>query len=291
MRFDGKVALVTGAGKGIGRAYAEYFAERGASVVVNNRTHPDRPSSAEEVASAIRAKGGKAVADGHAVQDKAGSEAMVETAYQAFGRLDILVNNAAISIRKRFEDMSDDEIEQTLSINLFGTLYPTRAALPRMKKDGYGRIVFTTSSAGLYGQMDLSMYGASKTALIGLARGISIENRDWDLGVNIISPYARTDMAKAIDAKFSELLHPTKVAKVVGWLCHDSCKESGVILAAGSGRVRRVRTIESPIAAVPENGDAAWERINVLEGGYEPSSAVASALFLTPEIKGGEPPV
>lgn len=290
--FTGRVALVTGAGRGLGLAYAQWLAARGAKVVVNNRVHPDRPSASKAAAEQINAAGGIAVADEHAVETEAGAAGMVKTAIDAFGRLDILVCNAAIgSDGAELQDVSLDDLRRTIEINLWGTLLPVHAALPTMVEQKYGRVVLTTSAAGLYGAKKSVGYATAKTALIGLARAVSIDNRDNNVVVNLVSPYARTEMAKNIDPKFGELLAPERVAPVVGMLASESCTRGGMIFAAGSGRVRRVALVEGPIQKNTDPIDQFLPELHKLEGSYEPSSMTNSSLSLTPEIVGKPAPV
>lgn len=290
--FTGRVALVTGAGRGLGLAYAQWLAARGAKVVVNNRVHADRPSAAKAAAEQITASGGIAVADEHAVESEAGAKGMVQTALDFFGRLDILICNAAVgSDGAQLQDVSIEDLRQRLEINLWGSLLPLHAALPSMIGQKYGRVVLTTSAAGLYGAKKSVGYATAKAALIGLARAVSIDNRDNNIMVNLVSPYARTEMAKSIDPKFSELLAPERVAPVVGKLASESCTRGGMIFAAGSGRVRRVALVEGPIGLIEDPIENLMPEIHALEGAYEPSSMTNSSLSLTPEIVGKPSPV
>ena len=286
MDFTGRVALVTGAGKGIGRGYAEWLGAHGAKVVVNNRSHPGVPSSAQEVADVINAAGGTAIIDEHAVGDEADGRAMVQTALDAWGRLDILICNAAISPpRKPLEQRTVAEFEEVMRINFYGTLHPLMAALPGMIERDYGRIVLTTSASGLYGQADTTPYAAAKTALVGLMKAMAVENRGRNIKVNTVSPYARTNMAKAIDPKFSELMAPHKLAPMVGWMCSEACTESGAIYAVGSGRVRRVSLVEGPRLSIEgDDVTALIPGLADLSKVYAPTSSNNSALSLTPEL-------
>jgi NAD(P)-dependent dehydrogenase (short-subunit alcohol dehydrogenase family) len=189
VHFEGRVALITGAGKSLGRAYALWLAAQGAAVVVNNRVHPGVPSSAQAVVDEIVAAGGRAIADGHSVEDAAGARAMVDAAYTAFGRLDILVCNAGISrVNRPFQSMSIDEIREVVDVNLWGTLLPLHAAFPRMVEAGYGRIVLTTSQVGLFGRAGSSAYACTKSAMIGLARAVGWDGHPHNVRVNVVAP-------------------------------------------------------------------------------------------------------
>jgi len=288
MRFDGRVALVTGAGRGLGRAYAEWLAARGARVIVNNRSHPGRPSAAQAVADAICAAGGEALADGHAVETEAGGRAMVDTAHDAFGRLDIIVCNAAISFdRAPFEAMSLAQHREAMEVNYWGSVYPVHAALARMKQAGYGRVVFSTSTAGCFGQAGMTSYGATKTAVLGLARCLAVENAGGNLRFNCISPFAVTgeSVARIVPASLHAQLAPEKVAPMVGWLCSEACTQNGMVFFAGGGRYRRQAMAEGP--RVDFDGDdigAVIGRIETLTTLEERKHSGVAGIKLIPEL-------
>jgi NAD(P)-dependent dehydrogenase (short-subunit alcohol dehydrogenase family) len=286
LRFDGRVALITGAGNGLGRAYALWFAARGARVVVNNRLHEGVPSSAEAVVDEIRAAGGEAVADHHAVDQEASGGAMVEAAYAAFGRLDILVANAGGNVKKPILETSLTEFRQNLETNFWGTVYPTLAALPRFFEASYGRIVLTTSAAGLFGQKLHVPYAAAKSALVGFARALAVEIGKQNVRVNLISPYARTPGSRhAIGERLEQTMSPAHVAPVVGWLAHESCDCTGIILSAGARRVRRVGLVEGRVLELEGNDvGALWTQLNDLTGAKESRNSGRSALELVPEL-------
>jgi NAD(P)-dependent dehydrogenase (short-subunit alcohol dehydrogenase family) len=287
LRFDGRVALITGAGTGLGRAYAEWFAARGARVVVNNRVHPGTPSSAEAVVEAIRAAGGQAIADHHAVDREQSGLAMVEAAYSAFGRLDILIANAGGNVKKPLLETSLTEFRQNLETNFWGSVYPVLAALPRFFRSNYGRIVLTTSAAGLFGQRQHVPYAAAKSALVGFARALAVEIGKQNVKVNLISPYARTPGSRhAIGERLEQIMSPQHVAPVVGWLAHESCEQTGVILSAGAGRVRRVAVVEGSILETSGDDEVGslWPRLSRLESAQESRNSGRSALELVPEL-------
>lgn len=286
VRFDGQVALITGAGKGLGRAYALWLAAHGATVVVNNRTHPGQPSSAQSVVEEIVHSGGKAFADHHAVQDEAGSRAMVEQAYERFGRLDILICNAGISDDTPFQEISLDRVREIMDVNYWGTVYPVHAALPRMLAAGYGRIVLTTSQAGLFGETGSAAYASSKAAMIGLARSIARDSGEVDLRINLVAPAAYTPMSRRhIEAKWSDYMAPAKVAPVVGWLSSAACDRSGMIFNAGAGRVRRVKLLEGLPVEIPDDDmSACWPALDDMSGAVEADSSFGSGQVLMPEL-------
>lgn len=264
LRFDDRVVLITGAGKGLGRAYARYFAERGARVVVNNRVRDGQPSSARTVVAEILAGGGEAVADEHNVETEEGGAAMVEAALRAFGKLDILICNAAISlVNTPFTELTPAQMREIVDINIWGTFYPLHAALPHMVRANYGRAVLTTSHIGLYGRPGSAAYGCSKAAVVGLARSVGHDVANTDIRINVIAPGAYTQLSNALGPEFADRADPSRVAPVVGWLSSGLCQESGMILCAGGGRLRRARIVEGLVVEVDD--DTIAERVHALE--------------------------
>jgi NAD(P)-dependent dehydrogenase (short-subunit alcohol dehydrogenase family) len=288
LQFEGRVALVTGAGKGLGRAYALWLAKHGATVVVNNRVHPGVPSSAAKVVAEIIAAGGRAVADEHAVETEEGSRAMIEQAIAACGKLDILVCNAGITSYAKYTELSAAEFHRVMDINFWGSAYPVLAALPHMAQAGYGRIVTTVSTAGMFGQAKGAYYGASRSALIGFVRSIGIDAvaDGKDVRINMISPAGYTDMARAhIDQKWEEFMSPFKVAPVVGWLASEACERSGLILHAGCGRVRRIKLMGSQRVEIGnEDVQACWPALDDMQGAQESDSSFGAGKLMNPEI-------
>lgn len=285
----GKVVLVTGAGKGLGRAYARWFAARGASVVVNNRLSADRVSSAAAVAGEIRRAGGTAVADDHSVGDAEGCRAMVEAAERGFGRLDALVCNAGISRGFDIDALDVDDFRAVLEVNFWGSVYPVLAALPGMLARASGRIVLTTSSAGLFGDANAAYYAASKSAVLGFARALGIDARGRGVCVNVIAPSAATTMSAgfAISPEDRASMLPDHVAPVVGWLCSDACTESGLVLHAGSGRVRRIKVMGGPALDIPD-GDvgSCWPGLDDMTGAREAGTSMESGAVLRTKQSG-----
>ena len=259
LRFDGEVALVTGAGHGLGRAHAKLLASRGARVVVNDlgsatmggQDHDSGP--AETVAQEIREEGGVAVANSDTVATRAGAQRMVAQAIEEFGRLDILINNAGIIRNRTFLNIGDYEFEPVLDVHVKGTFFVTRPAYEHMKERGYGRIVNTSSGSGLFGSFGQSAYAAAKAAIMGFTKTVAIEGKRYGVQVNAIAPGALTRMtgdvlgdgspaAEAFGLGGADLeaqMGPHQVAPAVAYLAHRSCSLTGETLSASGGRVGR----------------------------------------------------
>jgi len=230
LRYDGRVAVVTGAGAGLGREYALLFAERGAKVVVNDLggSHAGEGASqraADVVVDEIRKAGGEAVADYNSVIDGA---KVIETAIKAFGRVDILVNNAGILRDRSLVKTSEQDWNLVNDVHLKGSFKCTQAAFPYMKKQNYGRIIMTSSNSGIYGNFGQANYSAAKMGLVGLANTVAIEGARNNVLCNVIVPTAASRMTEGIlpDILFNEL-KPKLIAPVVAYLCHESCEDNG----------------------------------------------------------------
>jgi len=259
-RFDGHTAIVTGAGgnPSLGRAHALLLARRGANVVVNDIGHdPQTPgyagtASAESVVHEIRLLGGNAVASVHSVATEEGAAAIVRTALDTFGRLDILINNAGISIAAAFDEMTSRDFQRHIDINLMGSIWTCRAAWPHMKARGYGRIINVTSGA-FTGFAWLAAYGASKGGLYSLTRSLAAEGAGLGIKVNSVNPGAFTRMVDAQQETTSpmyrhaqEHLPPELVSPVVAFLAHESCPVTGECIEALGGAVRRIYIAQTP---------------------------------------------
>ncbi len=242
-------AIVTGAGKGLGRAYALHLAARGACVLVNNRRHAgesDAQTSAQQTVEAIRAGGGKAEPDWSDVGEPDSGRTLVEHAQASFGRLDIVVANAGIDKANSFAKQSLADFRAVFDIGFFGNLHLAHAAWPYLTQQGYGRVILTASSAGLYANHGESAYSAAKAAVIGLMRSLAIEGRRYKVLVNAISPYAYSQMTAAyMPDSMQTGFDPALVAPLVGWLASEACDVSGEVLVSGGGLVRRATTGES----------------------------------------------
>ena len=251
LRFDDRVAVVTGAARGLGRAYAELLASRGAKVVVNDpggslAGEGVDAGPAEHVASEIAAAGGQAVACTESVTTRDGGDAIIQTALEHYGRLDILIHNAGNVRRGSLKEMRYEDFDAVLDVHLRGAFNVVRPAFPVMCQARYGRIVLTSSIGGLYGNRDVANYAAAKAGVIGLSNVAAIEGADEGVTCNVIVPAAVTRMAAGIDTSAYPPMGSDLVAPVVGWLAHESCSVTGEMFIALAGRVARAVIAETP---------------------------------------------
>lgn len=251
LRFDDRVALITGAARGLGREYALLLASRGAKVVVNDtgvslRGHDGDANPADGLVREIEAAGGEAVACTRSVATPEGGTAVIQSALENYGRIDILIHNAGIVRREPIADMSYEDFEEVLSVHLRGGFHVVKPALPLMCAAGYGRIVLTSSCTGLYGNHRSSNYAMAKMGLIGLANVAALEGAEHGVKCNVIVPSAVTRMAEGLDTSAYPPMEPSLVAPAVGWLAHENCSLSGEMLIAVAGRVARALIVESP---------------------------------------------
>jgi NAD(P)-dependent dehydrogenase (short-subunit alcohol dehydrogenase family) len=242
--FDGRVAIVTGAGGGLGRQHALLLASRGARVVVNDlggtvSGEGADEGPAEKVAHEIRDLGGEAVADGHSVSSPEGGAAIVDSAIEAFGRIDIVVNNAGILRDKTFHNMTAELLDPVVDVHLKGAFHVTRPAWALMREQGYGRVVNTSSNSGILGNFGQSNYGAAKMGLWGLTRVLAAEGARYNIKVNAIAPLARTRMTEEVLGELVARLDPEFISPVVGWLAHEDVPVTGEVFTVGGGRVGR----------------------------------------------------
>jgi NAD(P)-dependent dehydrogenase (short-subunit alcohol dehydrogenase family) len=249
-----RVVIVTGAGKGLGRAYALDLAARGASVIVNNRwVDRDAPSSAEAVAAEIRSLGGRAVANLDPAEAPETGAALVAQALSEFGRLDAVVSNAGVPETLRLHRQTREGFRRIFDINFFGAFHLVQAAWPVLTASPAGRIVVSASSAGLHGGDGMAAYASSKAALIGLVRGLAVEGRPRNLMINAIAPYAVTAMTdQHLAPGLAERMDPAAVAPLVSWLVSEACDVSGQTLVSGGGRLRAAFAVEGAPVAIGE---------------------------------------
>lgn len=252
--LQGRVAIVTGAGKGLGRAYALHLASRGARVLVNNRRHPgeaDSATSAQQTVDAIRAAGGIAHTNYADVRDPDSGVNMVAQAYDVFGGLHIVVANAGIDKAVGFHKQSLADFKDVFDVGFFGNLHLAHAAWPCLVKQKYGRVILTTSSAGLYGNHGQAAYSAAKAAVIGLMRALAIEGHRHGITVNAIAPYAYSQMtAPYMNDDMALAFESDRVAPLLGWLASEACNISGDVLVSGAGWVRRAGVGETSAMAL-----------------------------------------
>ncbi len=251
LRFDDRVAVVTGAGRGLGCAYATLLASRGAKVVVND---PGRSLTgdgtdagpAHDVVREIVAAGGEAVACTESVATAAGGAAIIRSALDHYGRIDILIHNAGIVRRASLKEMSSEDFDAVLDVHLRGAFHVVRSAFPVMCDAGYGRIVLTSSIGGLYGNHGVANYAAAKAGLVGLSNTVALEGSSEGVKCNVIVPGALTRMAEGLDTSEYPPMGPELVAPVVAWLAHESCSVTGEMLVAIAGRVAAAVIAETP---------------------------------------------
>jgi NAD(P)-dependent dehydrogenase (short-subunit alcohol dehydrogenase family) len=250
--FKDKVAVITGAGAGLGRSHALYLAARGAKVVVNDLggTWDGKGESqlpAQKVVEEIRDAGGRAEANFDSVADPESAKRIIGTALDVYGTVDILICNAGVLRVKTFHKMPIEDFELIISVHLMGTVYPTKFAFPIMRENGYGRIVFTSSAAGLYGVLGGTNYATAKMGIIGFMNALKLEGQKHNVMINTIAPMASTRLAEMTTVLPEELmptLRPELVTAMVAYLCSDQCRTTGDILAAGGGYYSKAQMLE-----------------------------------------------
>jgi NAD(P)-dependent dehydrogenase (short-subunit alcohol dehydrogenase family) len=273
IELDGRVAIVTGAGGGLGRSHALLLAERGAKVVVNDvggsrdGTGGDS-QAADGVVAEIRDAGGAAVASYDGVDTWEGGQRIVATALEAFGRVDVVINNAGILRDVSFGKLDEAQLDAVLKVHLYGAFHVTRAAWPHLKEQGYGRVITTSSGSGLYGNFGQSNYAAAKLGLVGLTRTLAIEGTKYGITANAIAPVARSRMTEDIMPQpLLERIEPVHVSPLVVYLASEACTDTGRIYSVGGGYVARVALLEGEGAAFdgvasPEEIAERWDEIN-----------------------------
>jgi NAD(P)-dependent dehydrogenase (short-subunit alcohol dehydrogenase family) len=242
--YDGKVAIITGAGGGLGRSHALELARRGARVVVNDlggsvSGEGGDKGPAQTVVDEIEALGGEAVADTNSVATPDGGKAVVQTAVDAFGTVDILINNAGILRDKTFHNMTPELLEPVIQVHLLGAFYVTQPAWLIMREKGYGRVVNTSSNSGILGNFGQSNYGAAKMGLVGFTRVLANEGRKYNIKANAIAPVAKTRMTEELMGAFGDKIAPEEVTPTVCYLAHEDCPVTGEVYSVAGGVVAR----------------------------------------------------
>ncbi|MDG1007127.1 MAG: SDR family NAD(P)-dependent oxidoreductase [Alphaproteobacteria bacterium] len=284
--FTDKVVIVTGAGGGLGKSHALDFARRGAKVVVNDLGGSMDGSggsseAAEAVVAEIKAAGGEAIANGSSVTDDAGVDNMIAQTMDAYGRIDVLVNNAGVLRDKSFAKMEIGDFTFVVDVHLFGTMKPTKAVWPIMKEQGYGRIMVTSSSSGLYGNFGQANYGAAKLGVVGFMNTLKLEGQKDNIHINALAPVAWTRMTENLmPAEMEDMLTPERVTPAVVFMCSEGAP-TGKIICAGAGAYTSAAIVETKGMYLGENPSAEdvaenWETISKIDD-------AAKALF-----QGGE---
>lgn len=292
--FDGRVAVVTGAGAGLGRSHARYFAANGAKVVVNDLGGSvagtgGSTNAADAVVQEITAAGGVAVANYDSVATQEGGANIIKTAIDNFGKVDILINNAGNVRDKSFAKMDLKDFISLMDVHLMGAVYCTKAAWPTMLDNRYGRIVMTSSAAGLYGTHGHTNYSSAKIALIGFMNALKQEGTSKNVLVNAVAPMALTRMTEAVmSPKLAPKMKPEYVTALVAWLCSEESHLAGEIIEAGMGYYSKVQIVEAPghiftgdEVPTPEQIRDHWGDISNMQGAqtYPGADDVIRAVF------------
>jgi NAD(P)-dependent dehydrogenase (short-subunit alcohol dehydrogenase family) len=296
LRFDGRVAIITGAGGGLGRSHALELARRGAHVLVNDLGGAldgsgSSASAAQRVVDEITSLGGSAAPNHDSVATPEGGQAIVQAAVDAFGRVDVLVNNAGILRDKAFHKMDPAMIDTVIDVHLKGALYVSQPAFCLMRDQGYGRIVNTSSASGLFGNFGQANYGAAKAGLAGLTRVLALEGASRGIRVNAIAPIAATRMTEEILGDLAALVSPDRVSPLVAYLAHEECSVSGNVYSVAGGRIARIFVAETDGVLLTDNtAEAIREQLSEIDAldvdvFHQPSSLdeetaiIAQALF------------
>ena len=296
IRFDQRVAVVTGAGGGLGRAHALLLASRGAQLVVNDlggmlNGAGAGSAAADQVVAEIQAAGGSAVANYDNIASPEGARSLIQSAISSYGRVDVLINNAGILRDKSLAKMDAADFASVVAVHLMGSAWCSQAALGHMQGQGYGRIVMTTSAAGLYGNFGQTNYGAAKLGLVGLMNSLKLEGRKYNILVNTIAPVALTRMTEALPfAAMLKEASPERVSAAVAYLASEVCDFTGEIVAAGAGYFARVQMMESagvhlpPHQVSPEAFAAHWQQIADMSSArpFDSAGAALAGAFMPP---------
>lgn len=296
MDFEGKVVIVTGAGGGLGRAHALLFARHGARVIVNDlggSAHGEgaSASAADRVVAQVRDAGGEAVANHDSVTD---GDKIVQNALDTYGRVDVVVNNAGILRDKSFAKMEDTDWDLVYRVHVEGAYKVTRAAWPHLREQNYGRVIFTSSTSGIYGNFGQANYGMAKLGLYGLTRTLAIEGRKNNILVNAIAPTGGTRMTEGlIPASVFDLLKPELVSPLVVYLGSEQCHDSGGLYEVGGGWMGKVRWERSLGAGFdpradfsPEDVAARWASISDFSNAVHPADTAEALKEMMANLQG-----
>jgi NAD(P)-dependent dehydrogenase (short-subunit alcohol dehydrogenase family) len=276
LRFDDRVAVITGAARGLGRSYALLLASKGAKIVVNDpgvsmQGDGTDAGPADAVVKEIRDAGGEAVACTDSVATPEGGAAIIQSALDNYGRIDIIIHNAGIVRRGSLSELSYEDFETVLDVHLRGGFHVVRAAFPHMCEAGYGRIVLTGSVNGLYGNSGVVNYSMAKAGLMGLSNVAALEGAEHNVKSNMILPGAVTRMAEGLDTSAYPPMDPELVAPMVGWLAHESCSLTGEMLISMAGRMARAFAVETPGVYLPQwTIEQVAENIEAIRNSEEP---------------------
>ncbi len=292
--FDGRVAIVTGAGGGLGRTYALDLAARGAAVVVNDLGGSvdgkgGSDTAAQKVVDEIKAAGGEAVANYDSVSTPEGGQSIVDQAVKAFDKVDIVINNAGILRDKSFLKLEWADLDAVLDVHLRGAFYVSQPAFRVMKDNGYGRFIFTASNAGVFGNFGQTNYGAAKSGLVGLSNVLAVEGARAGILSNVICPVAKTRMTEELLGAFAEHLAPELVTPMVVFLASEACTFTHEVFSAAGGRYARIFTGLAPgwfagPGVVPTAEDIAANLAEIEEqAGYTVPTSVADEITVLVE--------
>lgn len=279
--------VITGAGKGLGRAYALHLAKTGANIVVNNRTHEGEEfSSADQTVKEIIADGGNAVAEYSSIEDPDAGKNLLACALGNFGRIDALIANAAVSEHRSFRKQSIEEFRSVVEVNLLGTANVLHPIFQHLCEQTHGSVIICTSVAGLFGEHGLPAYSSSKSALLGLMYSLSKEGHAKGVRVNAVAPYAATQMTKDhLPADLETLFDAEKVAPVVTWLVSDQCIVNGEIIIAGGGRIARAQMMTTGSISAPQMTVRDWQDLQSHTTDREFDSAVRHFQSFVSDVK------
>ena len=297
IRFDGRVAVITGAGGGLGKTYAKMIAARGGSVVVNDLGGAADGTGggqhmAHDTVKEIEQAGGKAVANYDSVATPEGGEAIIQTAVDNFGKVDIVINNAGILRDKSFAKLEPENLEAVIDVHLKGAFFVSQPAFRVMKEHNYGRFVFTASGAGIFGNFGQTNYGAAKMGLVGLSNVLAVEGAKNNIKCNAIAPIAKTRLTEQLLGGMAEHLDPEYVTPLVAYLVSEQCDVTHEIFDVGAGRYARVFigmspgwTTAEPAVPSPEDIAANLEQIRSTEGFTVPDSIAAEMQAVMEALK------